>query len=53
MPPFLLVLLDIPTTLTNLYQNLFLPALGALIIIMLAYGGVLVMTSSASDDIRA
>ena len=48
----LLVLLDIVQTLKNLYNNLFLPALGGLIVIMLAYGGVLVMTSSASDDIR-
>ena len=52
MLPFLFVLLDIPTTLKNLYTNLFLPALGGLMVIMLAYGGVLVMTSSASDDIR-
>lgn len=49
---FLPILSDIATTLNNLYTNLFLPALGALVVIMLAWGGVLVMTGSASDDVR-
>lgn len=49
----LLVLLDISQTAQNLYNNLFLPALGGLVTVMLAYGGILVMTGSGSDDIRS
>jgi len=52
MRPIFPVLATIAQTLTNLYNNLFLPALGGLIVIMLAYGGVLVMTSAGSDDVR-
>jgi hypothetical protein len=47
-----LVLLSITQTIDNIINNIMLPALGAGVAIMLAYGGVLWMTSAGSDDIR-
>jgi hypothetical protein len=52
MSSLVLILLDLSQTAKNLYNNLFLPALGGLMVIMLVYGGILVMTGSGSDDIR-
>ena len=46
------VLLTITQTIDNLINNVVLPALAALVTIMLAYGGILIMTSSGSDDVR-
>lgn len=46
------VLSDISQTLNNIYNNLFLPALGGAVVIMLAYGGFLWMTSAGSEDVR-